>query len=74
MRGRQFELLTYKHTWGEQRVFYQDQGGQVRSLPANWTSVAGDDPVVVFGGGRAHFRVADLLALVDLLGHQEGQR
>ncbi len=73
LKGRQFELLTYKHTWSEQRVFFHDDAGHVRSLPAKWTSVVGADPVVAIGGGRAHFRVSDLLALADLLG-QEGHR
>lgn len=39
---------------------------------AHWTDVEGVDPVVVIGAGRAHFRVADLLALARLLGEVEG--
>ena len=54
-------------------MFFYDEDGQLRSLPAIWTSVVGADPVVAIGAGRAHFRVADLLALKDLLRELEDQ-
>jgi hypothetical protein len=73
LKGRQFELLSYRHAWSEHRVSFYDEGGQVRSLPAEWTSVVGTDPVVAIGAGRACFRVADLLALVSLLHRLEDQ-
>src|SRR5580658_5689687 len=31
--GRSFELLTYRKTWGEDRVFFQEDG-RLRALPA----------------------------------------
>ena len=61
------------HTWGDQRVFYRERSTQrVRSLPASWTDVASTD--VVVAAGRARFRVAELLLLVDLLGQLEERR
>ncbi|MCK4415444.1 MAG: hypothetical protein KAY32_18055 [Candidatus Eisenbacteria sp.] len=65
--GRQFDLISYKHCWGEDRVFYLDESEQVRSLPAPWTSVAGDDPFLVVSAGRSPFRVSDLMELVKLV-------
>ncbi len=65
---REFELVTYRHNWGEDRVYYVDDEGDLRSLPARWTSVVPEDPFVVVSAGRSHFRVADLLELVELLG------
>jgi len=65
--GREFDLLIYRHNWGEDRVYFNADDGSLRSLPAQWTSVAGADPAVVLGAGRAHFRVADLLGLVELI-------
>ena len=67
MFGRRFELLTVRQTWGEYRVFFYDEDGALKALPASWTDVAAPDPLVVLAKGRAHFRPADLLALVQLL-------
>ena len=36
-------------------------------MPTAWTSVAPEDPFVKVAAGRSAFRVADLLALADLL-------
>jgi hypothetical protein len=48
-------------------VYYHDGSGQLQSLPAAWTSVVAEDPVVIAGAGQSAFRVADLLALARLL-------
>lgn len=57
----------YRNNWGEDRVYYQDAGGCLRSLPAMWTSMAPEDPFVSLAGGRSPLRMADLLELVRLL-------
>ncbi len=67
LRGRTFQLLDCRQTWGEDRVYFQDDSGQLARLPLQWTDVAPDDPTVVVGGGRAHFRYDDLCRLADLL-------
>lgn len=64
--GREFELLQYRQCWGEDRVFYLDEGAELRSLPARWTSAIADDPLVVISVGRSMYRVADLLELAKL--------
>ena len=65
-------MVGFAHTWGEHRVFFKKPGDEhVCSLPAGWTDVEGLDPVVVMGAGRAHFQVADLLALARLLAEVE---
>lgn len=67
LHGREWDLLTYRHNWGEDRVYFHDDDGRVRSLPATWTSVSAADPVVALGAGRSAFRVSDLLELVKLI-------
>ena len=67
LSGRQFDLTSYSHCWGEDRVFYVDESEQIRSLPARWTSAAADDPFLVVSTGRSHFRIADLLELMKLV-------
>ncbi|HKF36402.1 MAG TPA: DUF5372 family protein [Ktedonobacteraceae bacterium] len=66
--GQQFEILSYRHNWGEYRVTFYDTPGHVRALPAAWTSAAPPDPSVILAAGRAAFRVADLLQLSQLIG------
>ena len=67
MYGRQFEILTCRHNWGEYRVTFYDTADHVRALPAAWTSIVPPDPNVVLAAGRAAFRVADLLQLSRLI-------
>jgi len=64
--GRQFEFVTRRRNWGEDRVCYQDERGELGSLPTGWTDMADADPFVVMAGGRSPFRVADLLDLAGL--------
>ena len=55
--------MELRANWGEQRAYYEDIDGRLKSLPARWTSVFPPDPVLVIGAGRAYFRVVDLLEL-----------
>jgi hypothetical protein len=65
--GREFELVGYRHNWGEDRVYYFDAEGRVHTIPAGWTSVAPIDPFVVIAAGRSYFRYEELVQLADLL-------
>ena len=67
--------MTYRHNWGEDRVYYHDEEGKLCSLLAGWTSVSPADPFVVLAAGRSPFRLADLLELcrlVEAMGAQQG--
>ena len=72
--GQQFEILSYRHNWGEYRVTFYETPEHVRTLPAAWTSLIPPDPSVILAAGRAAFRVADPLHLSQLLGHSEEGR
>lgn len=65
--GRRYELLTVRQTWGEYRVFFYDEQGALKALPASWTDAGQLDPFVSLAGGRAHFRPVDLLDLAVLM-------
>ena len=67
LHGRTFRLIDCRQTWGEHRVYFYDDSGQLARLPVHWTDVEPDDPTVVVGAGRAHFRCDDLCRLADLL-------
>jgi hypothetical protein len=65
--GREFVFVAARQTWGEDRVFFLDAEGVQHSLPLVWTDAAEPDVFVVVAAGRSAFRVADLVALSDLL-------
>jgi hypothetical protein len=68
LRGQKFQLVTYLHNWGEDRVYFHNAEGRWTSVPASWTTVVPEDPFVAMAQGRCLFRYADLLQLVDLVG------
>ena len=63
--GQTFELVAQSREFGEDRVFYRDPNDRMRFLPARWTSLAAPDPFVVAAGGRAYFRLEDLIRLAE---------
>jgi hypothetical protein len=65
--ARRFSWSICRQTWGEDRVYFHDDAGQLARLPLQWTDAVPDDPTVVVGAGRAHFRYDDLCRLADLL-------
>src|ERR1039457_4163890 len=67
LRGQKFKLITYRHNWGEDRVYFHNAEGCLSSIPAGWTTVVAPDPFVTVAGGRCLFRYQDLLQLVDLM-------
>jgi hypothetical protein len=60
-------LVTYLHTWGEHRVYFHKEGEHLVSVPATWTDVVAEDPVVRVSAGRSLFRVVDLIELAQLV-------
>jgi len=74
-RGTEFELVTRKLTWGEDRVFYHDPNGNLKSLLTKVTDVVAADAFERVSAGRSAFRVDDLLELRRLLdrGKQAGR-
>jgi hypothetical protein len=67
LRGTEYELVTRKRTWGEDRVFYFDSKGKLKSLFASVTDVVATDAFDRISAGRSSFRVDDLLELRRLV-------
>ena len=65
--GREFKLVSYYKTWGEDRVYFHDEDQRLRAMPADWTSLAAPDPFVIIAAGRSWFRIADLLELAQMI-------
>jgi Family of unknown function (DUF5372) len=58
--------VTRKLTWGEDRVFYYDASGKLKSLLTNVTDVVSKDAFDRISAGRSALRVDDLLELQRL--------
>ncbi|HET6178223.1 MAG TPA: DUF5372 family protein [Candidatus Sulfotelmatobacter sp.] len=67
LRGTEYELVTRKHNWGEDRVFYYDQARALKSFLSNVTDLLPGDAFEHVSAGRSAFRADDLLALRRLL-------
>jgi Family of unknown function (DUF5372) len=66
--GQEFELITYLQTWGENRVyFHQKESEHLVSVPASWTDVVPEDPLLQLAAGRSLFRVSDLVELARVV-------
>lgn len=63
--------MTRKLTWGEDRVFYYDPNGKLKSMLTNVTDVVPTDAFDRLSGARSAFRVDDLLELRHLLDRQK---
>ena len=60
-------MVTYLQAWGEHRVYFHKEGEHLVSVPATWTDVVAEDPVVRVSAGRSLFRVVDLIELAQLV-------
>ncbi|MGE5769509.1 MAG: DUF5372 family protein [Betaproteobacteria bacterium] len=67
LRGQRFKLVTYRHNWGEDRVYFHDGSGRLCSIPACWTTAVAADAFVTVAAGRCLFRYEDLLKLANLI-------
>jgi Family of unknown function (DUF5372) len=66
-QGREFVFVALRQTWGEDRAFFLDEDGVLKSLPTAWTDAAAPDVFVVMAAGRSAFRAEDLLGLAELI-------
>ena len=65
--GREFDLVQYYRCWGEDRVYYINDEGVLKSIEARWTDAAAPDEFVVASATRSRLRASDLLELVKLV-------
>lgn len=65
--GREFELLSVQHCWGEGRVSYRDETGSVRMVPLSWTDRKAPDMFSEQSAGRSVVHVDDISGIRQLL-------
>jgi YD repeat-containing protein len=66
-RGAEYQLVTRKLTWGEDRAFYYDSAGALKSFLCNVTDLITQDEFNRISSGRSAFRLDDLMELRRLL-------
>ena len=64
---RQFELLSYRKSWGRQFIDFQYDNGKTGAIPLAWTDADQADPFLTISQGHSVFRVLELLRLVELI-------
>src|ERR1017187_10113645 len=57
LRGTEYELVTRKLTWGEDRVFYYDLAGALKSFLTNVTDLLPEDAFESLSARRSAFPV-----------------
>jgi hypothetical protein len=60
-------LVERRKAWGEDRVYFHDDMGNLKRMPAGWTSAAPPNAFETVSAGRSHFRIEDLLQLTMLI-------
>ena len=64
---QEFDLVMRGQNWREDRAWFHDESGRLRSVPANWTDLVADDAFNVVAAGRAAFRPKELFELAQLI-------
>ena len=67
LRGKPFELIEYRCIFAQSYVYFQDENGFLRQVPAVWTDFVPLDVFVERAAGRSPLHAASLLELTRLV-------
>ena len=67
LTGGQFVCVGERYNRYGTRLLLRIDEDHICSVPRQWTDVVAPEPDVVISGSRSLFRLADLLALADLV-------
>jgi len=74
LTGRQLVCVGERYNRYGTRLVLRVDEDRVSSVPKHWTDVVAPDAEIVIGKGSALLRVADLLALAELVARLVGQQ
>jgi hypothetical protein len=69
--GTRYEAVARRLNWGEDRVFFYNPDGTLKSFATNVTDVVPADAFTRISAGRSAFRVDDLLELRQWLNRRQ---
>ena len=70
--SEEFELVSYRRSWGRECVDCRDGDGELVTIPLQWTDATGFfDPFLEASRGHSYFRVSELMELVELIKRME---
>ena len=67
LSGRQFDLVEHRCIFAESFVYFHDDAGHLREIPAAWTDFVKGDAFVEMAAGRSPLHAGCLLQLCDLM-------
>ena len=67
--GKQFDLIEQRYIYTESFLYFYDDHGHLREIPAVWTDFVKVDAYVELASGRSPLHATHLLELADLVGH-----
>jgi hypothetical protein len=72
LSGQQLPCVGERYNRYGMTLLLERANGAICSVPPQWTDIVAPDPEIVLGGGRALFRVADMLSLAQLIDRLSG--
>jgi hypothetical protein len=67
--GKQFCVVEVRCVFAESYLYFHDETGRLREIPAAWTDFADGDAFVEVAAGRSALHGRSLLELVELVEH-----
>ena len=65
--GKQFDLIEQRYIYTESFLYFYDDHGHLREIPAVWTDFVKADAYVELSAGRSPLHATHLLELADLV-------
>lgn len=67
LRGKPFDLVEHRYVFTESYLYFLDECGQLREIPAVWTDFVSGDVFVEHAAGRSPLHAGRLRELADLV-------
>jgi len=74
LSGKQFDLVEHRCIFAESYLYFHDECGYLRVIPAVWTDFVKADVQVEMAGGRSPLHAGCLLELAELVQHLAERR
>jgi hypothetical protein len=74
LSGKQFDLVEHRCIFAESYLYFHDECGYLRVIPAVWTDFVKADVLVEMAAGRSRLHAGCLLELAELVQHLAERR